>query len=217
MDYIKGDYFIVPNRKALSGLDPQTQTIFLWLCARADDSGKCFPSYTNISRTSGVNRRTVIERIKKLEDLGFITKISGDYQNSNIYQIKVLGSESGLLGSAGDTLASAGDTLGVVQEIPSNNNHLTITKNERSSLSFLEDLDKETIKEMVANFKVDPAEVRTKANGLADYCRQKGKKYKDYKSLLRNALRKDFGERPPKTKKPIWDTSTGVAKIVRYE
>ncbi len=70
---------------------------------------------------------------------------------------------------------------------------------------------------MISKFKCRNSEVTTKARALADYCRSKGRKYKNYKALLSNALRKDFGERPPREKTPIYDTSSGVARIVGYK
>jgi len=87
-------------------------------------------------------------------------------------------------------------------------------KEEDSSLKLLEHLPKEVIDELSLKFKCDESNIRTKANALADYCRAKGKKYKDYKAFLSNALRKDFGERPPRQKIPVFDTSSGVAKRI---
>ena len=86
-----------------------------------------------------------------------------------------------------------------------------------SSLSFLKNIPEEVIKEFEEKFKVEKANIITKANSLYDYCEAKGKRYKNYKSFLANALRKDFGERPPKAKKPIYNLSSGMAKIIGYE
>lgn len=79
------------------------------------------------------------------------------------------------------------------------------------SLKILDSLSEEVLKEMTTKFKCEDSEVRTKARALADYCRSKGKRYKNYKALLSNALRKDFGERPPSRKVEIRD---GVAHII---
>lgn len=90
-------------------------------------------------------------------------------------------------------------------------------KKEYNSLSYLKKIPEADMKEFEEKFKVEKANVITKANSLYDYCEAKGKRYKNYKSFLANALRKDFGERPPKPKKPIYDLSSGTAKIVGYE
>lgn len=95
-----------------------------------------------------------------------------------------------------------------------NGNHLVpqdridkvrLGKDNRESLSFLDKVSEDTIKEMTTKFRCDEAEVRTKAHALADYCRSKGKKYKDHYAMLSNALRKDFGERPVSKKVEIID------------
>lgn len=90
-------------------------------------------------------------------------------------------------------------------------------KKDYNSLSYLKKIPEADIKEFEEKFKVEKSNIITKANALYDYCEAKGKRYKNYKSLLANALRKDFGERPPKPKKPIYDLSGGTAKIVGYE
>lgn len=88
---------------------------------------------------------------------------------------------------------------------------------ETSSISFLKKIPEETIKEFLNTFKCEKSEIITKANALYDYCKAKGRVYKNYKSFLANALRKDFGERPPKEKVPIYDSSSGVAKLIGYK
>lgn len=117
MRFKKGDYFIVPNREHLSGLDPQTQTVFMWLCARADNDGRCFPSFTNLEKTCGMSRPTISNRVEKLEKLGFIKKKVGNYTTSNSYFIQLLPSKA-------DLLPSKGGLPEVVKEVNSNNNHI---------------------------------------------------------------------------------------------
>lgn len=88
---------------------------------------------------------------------------------------------------------------------------------KEASISFLKRIPKEIVDEFVLKFKCDEAQIQTKANALHDYCESKGRKYKNYKSLLSNALRSDFGERPEKGKKPVFKVVDGVAKMVGYE
>jgi hypothetical protein len=64
-------------------------------------------------------------------------------------------------------------------------------------LSFLKKIPPEAIKEFSEKFNVYEQGIKKKAETLYDYCLAKGKQYKDYKAFLRNALRSDFGERPP--------------------
>lgn len=122
MRYKKGDYFIVPNKSVLNELDSYSQIIFVWICARADENGMCFPSYSNLAKTCNISRPTVIDRIVALENAGFIRKIKGNYKKSNRYQIM-------LIGSKGDLPPSKRDLPEVVNQIDSNNNQLTISNN----------------------------------------------------------------------------------------
>lgn len=86
-----------------------------------------------------------------------------------------------------------------------------------SSLNFLKEISKEEIQEFTLKFKCEDANVKTKANALYDYCKAKGRVYKNYKSFLSNALRKDFGERPPKEKVPNYVVENGVAVMKGYK
>lgn len=135
MKYDKGDYFIVPNRKALEGLDTYAQVIFLWICARANDKGICFPSLNNLAKTCGCSRDTVLRHLKTLENNSFIEKESGDSTQSNKYQIKLVKCSSrGRLGSSTLLLGSSRELLGVVAESDSNNNHINNNHEQQESL-----------------------------------------------------------------------------------
>lgn len=68
-------------------------------------------------------------------------------------------------------------------------------KNNTDTLNYLKDIPKEDIEQFRHQFKCDISNIKTKANSLYDYCKAKGRVYKNYKAFLSNALRKDFGER----------------------
>ena len=72
-------------------------------------------------------------------------------------------------------------------------------QNTESSLSFLNNIPLEVIKEFSEKFDVYEKGIRKKGEELYDWVKSKGKEsqYKDFKAMLRNALRKDFGERTP--------------------
>lgn len=67
---------------------------------------------------------------------------------------------------------------------------------KHKSISYLENIPKEDLRDFVTKYACYPKDVIDKANSLIDYCKSKGKKYKDYKAFLNNALRKDYGLRP---------------------
>jgi len=121
MDYVKGDYFIVPNRSSLRTLPGNVQSVYINICSRADNSGWCYPSYDTIAEDAGVARSTAVEAIKKLEEVGLIekshrTKEDGSL-SSNGYQL-VLG---GVVRQADG--GSPPGNLGVVRQATSNDNH----------------------------------------------------------------------------------------------
>jgi hypothetical protein len=66
---------------------------------------------------------------------------------------------------------------------------------KQASLEFLLDLDEDTIQEMTSKFNCTRKQVVSKAEDLYDWALSSGKKKKDYKALLRVAIRSDYGER----------------------
>lgn len=89
-------------------------------------------------------------------------------------------------------------------------NALSKNKEERekntSQISYLLEIPKEDVRDFCTKFKISPGELYNKAETLHDYCIAKGKRYSDYKALLRNAVRKDFGARndAPGTGDVVW-------------
>lgn len=140
--YKKGDYFIVTNRSALAGLDPLAQVLFLWLCARADERGICFPSASRLSQDTGIGRSTIFSKIKILEERGFIRKMSGNSMQSNTYELL-------LVGSSEDELGGSADGRGVVQEVYSNNTHINNTHEQLGVSSETQVRRKETQKQQI--------------------------------------------------------------------
>ena len=64
------------------------------------------------------------------------------------------------------------------------------------SLSYLSNIPEPDLTEFITRFEASKTQVRNKAEDLRLYCESKGKKYKNYRSFLLNALKKDFTERP---------------------
>ena len=67
-------------------------------------------------------------------------------------------------------------------------------------LSYLLNIPKEDLEEFVEKFNATPDKIKEKGDDLLNYCKAKGKQYKNYKSFLRNAIKNDFGIRPPRDK-----------------
>ena len=100
MKYEKGTFITVPNKNALRGLDTQSQALFVWLCAYADDEGQCFPSIKRLAKDCRTSRDTIIRRLAVLCDKGLLEKrarYNDGQQTSNLYQIMLVrvGAEEG--------------------------------------------------------------------------------------------------------------------------
>lgn len=65
-------------------------------------------------------------------------------------------------------------------------------QSKSSSINYLEDIPREDMSEFLSRFAVTEQEIKSKAEDLVNYCKSKGKSYKDYKAFLLNALKRDF-------------------------
>ena len=64
---------------------------------------------------------------------------------------------------------------------------------ESSSLSYLKNIPPEDIEELSGKYNCYQTQIISKADDLVNYCEAKGRKYKNYKAFLMNALKKDYG------------------------
>jgi hypothetical protein len=103
MKYEKGSFITVPNKSYLDELNGNELGIYLWLCAYANEEGECFPSRSVLSKNIKVSKDTLDKVLKKLVDIGLISKESRYQENeqtSNLYQIIVLPSRKRKTGVA---------------------------------------------------------------------------------------------------------------------
>lgn len=92
MKYAKGTFITVPNKHIIRGLSGNQQALFMWLCSYADEVGVCFPSRSTLAKDIGVTTQTLDKHLKKLCEVGLITKAERFYnsrQSSNEYQIQL--------------------------------------------------------------------------------------------------------------------------------
>lgn len=66
---------------------------------------------------------------------------------------------------------------------------------KENSLSYLKVIPKEDLEEFYNRFDCDKKAIQSKGETLFLYCESKGRKYKNYRAFLLNALKKDFPER----------------------
>ncbi len=66
-----------------------------------------------------------------------------------------------------------------------------------ASISYLRELPPDELADLYKKYEASEKQIRIKALELANYCDGHGKKYKNYRAMLLNALMKDFGMRKP--------------------
>lgn len=71
-------------------------------------------------------------------------------------------------------------------------NNRESTRSLEKSLTYLESIPLEDVKEFQKTSSATDEQIRSKALELIGYCRYKGKKYKNYKAFLSNSLKKDY-------------------------
>jgi len=76
-----------------------------------------------------------------------------------------------------------------------NVNQMSTKGKPEASLSYLENIPEDDIIEFTNIYDLTDKQLKDKAECLVDYCRSHGKKYRNYKAFLRNAIRKDFRKR----------------------
>jgi len=64
------------------------------------------------------------------------------------------------------------------------------------NINYLREIPKEDIKNFTEDYKITEKQLLSKCDDLIDYCKAHGKRYKDYRAFLRNAVKKEFGKRP---------------------
>lgn len=67
-------------------------------------------------------------------------------------------------------------------------------KKTENSIDYLKAIPDEDMKEFTARFDATPKQLQSKAEDLLNYCKSKGKTYRNYKAFLLNALKRDFKE-----------------------
>lgn len=92
MKYERGSFITVPSREILRGLHPTAQSLYMWLCAYANETSNCFPSRATLARDAGCSESMVDNMLLLLEGRELIKRRGrkeGDRQLSNLYTVLV--------------------------------------------------------------------------------------------------------------------------------
>lgn len=72
----------------VSGITSTQKAILIALADRANEDNQCWPSYDDICSRSCANRKSVVAALKKLEELGLITK-TRRFSKSTVYTLAI--------------------------------------------------------------------------------------------------------------------------------
>lgn len=94
MRYLKGSFITIPNKEVLKGLPPYIQTVYMWICSFADETGLCFPSRIRLAECAGCSESSVKRAFEVLEEKGILKrterKKEDGYNLTNTYQIIIV-------------------------------------------------------------------------------------------------------------------------------
>lgn len=88
-------------------------------------------------------------------------------------------------------------------------------KKPESNYKYLENLPEADIEYFIDEFEVSKMQLVKKAREMFDWVQSKGneRKYKDFKALLRNAVRKDFGEKNEEKRKSDAENREAIKRM----
>lgn len=182
---------------AFMDMPHSSQNLYMHMLMRADDDG-FVASPKKISRMIGANDDDIKVLIGKRFVIPFESGVCvikhwriHNYIQSDRYNATKYLEEKALLkvkDNGGYTLDTECIQNGYTGKVSIGK--VSIDKKE-SSLSFLESTPDEVVTILSEKYQISPKGIKTKAYDLFLYCKQKAKVYKDYKSFLENALRKD--------------------------
>ena len=186
--------------------------------------GWCYASKKTLGDCVGISEQAIHSILKKLYDKGYLEKQDETKHiraNSTWYNT-VVAMKSELKENTKETLVTlkklepnTKETLvDDTKETLVNNNISNNYKNKYNTFSYLEDIPLKDMEEFTLAFNITASQLKDKAETLADYCRAKGRKYKDYKAFLRNAIRKEFTKRKPRVVPP-WEKLQDIPDEVR--
>lgn len=146
---------------------------------------------------------------------GWIKVVNVDKYNAYTGDKNALAKEKELA-SVPEDILSTFDTLSIEyargMDTPTNHNHnhnnnlnnnlnnnsniyTSSINTARKSLNYLKNIPQEDIEDFTKTTTATQQQIIDKGDDLYNYCKAKGRKYSDYKSFLRNALKKDYAKK----------------------
>jgi hypothetical protein len=177
-------------------LSHSCKVIYGTLASYANQKQTAFPSVATVAEDSDTSERQVYRCLKQLEDVGYISVIR-EQGKPNLYTlVKTTPDIVSPLTASHPTPDKYGvgtpDKYGVLT-IPIKQE--LINKTHTGSLAYLVSIPSEDRDQFIQTYRVNETQLANKAEDLHNYCNAHGKKYKDYRALMMNALNRDFGKR----------------------
>ena len=201
----RGGRFIVDD-VVLNGygkaLGPYGIAVYIALCRHANmQNQQCWPSQKTIADKTGMSVRQVKNMIDKCEELGLITRKIEDgkytiytllepknkHLDRPLHGVHPCTTEHTPLHGMQDTPAHGADK-GTKEGTKEGKKNII----KRKKYSSLKDISEEDLVEISIKYQVSLGFVKLKLETLANYCEAKGRKYKNYKSALRNFVLGDM-------------------------
>lgn len=166
--------------------DEKALKVFIWLLVKVDKTTgekKIARSWT--SQELRMNPSTFYKVLQRIvRNYKMVTaKVTAKYTIISLINWRNYQSGNSISNSKVTREGMIGNTL---QEEEKNKNR------ERASQNYLLNIPLEDIKEFMSITIATENQIKNKGETLYDYCEAKGKKYKNYKAFLRNALRRDY-------------------------
>lgn len=92
MKYAQGSFITVPSRESLRGLPPTAQTLYMWLCSYANETGTCFPSRKRLAEDCGCSEDTIDKMLIVLMNQTLVEKknrVENREKLSNLYTVLI--------------------------------------------------------------------------------------------------------------------------------
>lgn len=143
MKYDRGSFITVPSREKLRGLHPTAQTLYMWLCSYANETGNCFPSRQTLAKDVGCSDTMIDSMLVSLEKEGLLKKKGrkdGTRQLSNLYTVLIVPPLQGGWPPPPTGLPTPSHDVGT------NSIHVTKTTEGRAELAVIEEVSEDSPK-----------------------------------------------------------------------
>lgn len=179
--------------------DPVALQLFIWILTNADkETGEVIFARFIVAKELGVNPNTLYSALKRLVQKYKIVEFSSTTEYTTIKLLnwaKYQPQKDNVNTSNTNQSTTTHQPINTYTRIENKNKE--INREIYASLDYLRELPEKEIEELCKKYDVSPIALKKKAEGLLNYCVGHGKKYKNYRAMLLNALLKDFGYRKP--------------------